>query len=717
MLLLGLLVLAGGLFVSSGRFHSVDESAMFVAAHNLVTEGVPHTNQMGYSLWALRPGEAVNSLSPDGNLYTKKSPVMIGLLVPLIALARLVGLETVRVALWMGPVLLAGTAVLLYSLSRKLNYQRGTATITTLLFAFATMALPYSQTIFGEMMAMFGLMLSLWSLIQLRITLHVARYAFLCGLGLALAMGVNMVYAFVALLFGSFLAVGFLVVNALPPPVGDTHQRPLTASEQRQNRREGNLHIIKVFSWFALPIILLGFGLLAYNQIRFGDWLTTGYNFAPGQEGFTTPLWWGMAGLLFSPARGLLWYSFPVILGVVGFPQFFKREKVLSWLMVTVIAMQVFAFSLWWEWWGGYGWGPRFLLPIVPYLMIFALPFVERATSTSSVTNAHGNRLAQTVIGIVALVGILVQVAGVDVDANRYEQWLDANFPAPVDASLRYHHDPALVYDVAASPIFNHWQQLLAGEADNLAWLLPDAAPQLPEIATAIQSQQQPGDALIFVEPDLLYEVLDADLPPAYGLPYNVDPADELAHTLFEAAIDEAQRLWLVTWYAPGDPANWYEANLRQDWSSISDEWLGDYRLILLARTPIAEKMMPVDVDFGDIHLLEYAVERVGETLFVTFVWEANETIPADYVNFVQVFGEGSRLITQQDRPPQAGYRLTSSWQVGEVVKDQYAFSLDNEGEAIQIHVGWYSWPDLERLPVTAHDDHQVSENSLILRP
>ena len=297
-----------------------------------------------------------------------------------------------------------------------------------------------------------------------------------------------------------------------------------------------------------------------------------------------------MAGLLFSPARGLLWYSFPVILGLLGFPQFFKREKVLAWLMVADnCAASTRVFSV-------VGMVGRVWLGAALFAAHCAIPddfcaavcgeshfdkLSDQRSWQSVRSNSHWYRGAGGGIGASGWCGCGCQpvraVAGCE-------------FSRPVDAPLRYHHDPALVYDVGASPIFNHWQQLLAGEADNLAWLLPDAAPQLPEIATAIQSQQQPGDALIFVEPDLLYEVLDADLPPAYGLPYNVDPADELAHTLFEAAIDEAQRLWLVTWYAPGDSANWYEANLRQDWASISDEWVGDYRLILLARSPIAEK-------------------------------------------------------------------------------------------------------------------------------
>jgi hypothetical protein len=692
LLLLGLLVLMGGLFVSSGRFHSVDESAMFVAAHNLVTDGVPHTNQMGYSLWALRPGEAVNSLSPDGNLYTKKSPVMLVVLAPLIVLAKLTGLETVRVALWLGPMLLAGTAVFLYSLSRKLSYQRGTATVTTLIFAFATMALPYSQTIFGEMLAMFGLVLALWAMRQFRFTDHVSRIAFLCGVGVALAIGVNGVYVVVAMLFGLFLSIEFHVK---------------TRSRKEHNLR--NLRMLHGLLWFVLPIVLLGIGLLIYNQVRFGDWLTTGYNFAPGQEGFTTPLWWGLAGLLLSPARGLIWYSSPVILGVLGLPKFFKREKSWAWLMTAVILVQVVAFSLWWEWWGGYGWGPRFLLPTVPYLMLFALPFVEKA--------CQGNRVAQAAVIGVSLFGVLVQVSGVDVDANRYEQWLDANHPAPPNVPLRYHHDPALVYDVSASPIFNHWQQLMAGEANNLAWLRSRVSSQLAEVSPVIEAHQRLGDVLIFVEPDLLYEVLAADLPPSYGLPYNVDPTDELAQTLFEKAIVEAQRIWLVTWYTPGDSDNWYVADLRQNWASMSDEWLGDHRLILLARPPVTKEMMPADVDFGDVHLHEYSVEWVDDLLFVMVTWGANAPMQTDYVNFVQVFDENGRLLAQQDRPPLAGYKPTSSWQVGQVVRDQYAFPLDADWQDLTVQVGWYAWPELERLPVMPHDGHQVSDNSLILDP
>lgn len=690
MLLLGLLVLVGGLFVSSGRFHSVDESAMFVAAHNLVSEGVPHTNQMGYSLWAIRPGEAVNSLSPDGNLYTKKSPVMIMLLVPLIALAKLVGAESVGMVLWLGPILLAGTAVIFYSLSHKLNFQRSTGTITTLMFAFATMALPYSQTIFGEMLAMFGLLLALWSMLTIHSTHHVSRYAFLCGLGVAFAIGINAVYAAVALVFGLFILFGFNV---------KTHRSRETCN---QNQR-----IIKILVWYALPILLLGVVLLVYNQIRFGDWLTTGYNFEPGQEGFTTPLWWGLAGLLLSPARGIIWYSLPVILGLIGLPTFYKRERPLSWLMLAVIGVQLVVFSLWWEWWGGYGWGPRFLLPVVPYLLVFALPFVETAV--------HGSRLAQVVIILVALVGVLVQVAGVDVDANRYEQWLDANFPAPTDAPLRYHHDPALVYDVAASPIINHWQQLLAGEADDLAWLREGVSPQLAEITAELQAKQRSGDSLIFVEPTLLYEVLEADLPTAYGLPYNIEPTDELAQTLFSEAVGDGKRLWLVTWYGPGDPENWYEAELRQDWASISDEWLGDLRLVLLAKPSSSTDITPADVDFGEIHLHEYVIEQVGEMLFLTLKWQANEPPLGDYVNFVQVFDENGRLLAQQDRPPQAGFKPTSSWQAGEIINDQYAFTGLTDLGDVQINVGWYSWPDLERLPVIVNDEHAVKDNSLIL--
>ena len=255
------------------------------------------------------------------------------------------------------------------------------------------------------------------------------------------------------------------------------------------------------------------------------------------------------------------------------------------------------------------------------------------------------------------------------------------------------------MYDVGASPILNHWQQLLASEADDIAWMRSETPFQITEIVTAVSQQQKPGDQLIFVEPDLLYDVLEADLLPAYGLPYNINPDDELAQNLFTEAVGDAERLWLITWYPPGDPANWYEASLRQEWASISDGWLGDYRLLLFAREPETAVITPKNTRFESISLAGNRIQTADNTLFVTLVWQAEEPLVQDYVSFVHVVSASGQLIAQQDRPPLAGYRPTSSWQVGESVVDRFAFVLPPEQLAeARVVVGWYEWPSLARL-------------------
>jgi hypothetical protein len=674
---LGLVVFLVGMLISNGRFHSVDESAMFVAATNLVRDGWPHTNQMGYSLWSLRPGEEVTMLSPDGDLFTKKSPLMIVLLAPLVALGQAIPAVGGRqMALLLGPLLTAATAVLLYTLARQLDYRRATATLAALIYTFATMALPYSQTVFGELAAAFGLLLALLGVIGARQPVAngkaPSRLAFGSGLGVALAMGVNALHTAVAGLFG----LTWLLIGRRWPAQRDWW---------------------RIMVAFSLPIALLGSGLLVYNAVRFGGPLSTGYRFAPGQEGFTTPLWWGLAGLLFSPARGLVWFSPPVLLAILGGGRFYRRERPLTWLMLAVIGVQGVAFSLWWEWWGGYGWGPRFLLPIVPYLMLFSLPLLDLV--------GRGHRWAQTAVGLLVGLGIVVQIGGTAVDANVYEQWLAAHFPAPANQPLRYHHDPTLVYNVARSPIVAHWQAMVAGKSQPFWWQVDDA-PRLATIPNIIRSAQQPGDVLVFLEPTLLNDIVAAeDLPSAFGLPTNIAATEPLAQTLWKIALEDATGVWLITWYAPGDAANWYERDLRQTWASQSEEWADGLRLLHFARPPQGPedgRTTAVHIPFQNIHLIGYRLTTHENTLFVELDWVAESPIAEDYVNFVQILAADGRVVAQQDRPPLGGYRPTSSWAMMETITDRFAFSLDSNGLAeARIIVGWYSWPTLERLPTT----------------
>jgi hypothetical protein len=125
--------------------------------------------------------------------------------------------------------------------------------------------------------------------------------------------------------------------------------------------------------WGAVAALLVG-----YNRVRFGYPLQTGYHFEAG-EGFNGPLLQGLWGLLLSPYRGLFWYTPLAAAALLSWPRFITRHKEEGWLLAAVSGAWVLLFSCWWMWWAGFAWGPRFLVPLMPFLVIVLMPMLERA--------------------------------------------------------------------------------------------------------------------------------------------------------------------------------------------------------------------------------------------------------------------------------------------------------------------------------------------------
>lgn len=326
-------------------------------------------------------------------------------------------------------------------------------------------------------------------------------------------------------------------------------------------------------------------------------------------------------------------------------------------------------------------------------------------------------------IGLILSAGIAVQVAGTVIDFNIYESELEAKFPAPKDQPLYYHHDPALVYDVARSPIAIQFQRLSTATPDVAWWPGAWAPASIPNIINVIQSSSPPSSstdtAIVYLAPELIDPlVITPNLPPTYGLPVNVSPTDALAQRLFARALRDPKRLWLITWYGAGDPGNWYEAHLREGWASVSEDSLDGYRLIQFVRPPEQPARHQTGDLFGAIRLLEYAAQLENDTLFVELQWQPDRALPENYITFVHVLGADGSLIAGQDRQPLGRYRPTSAWQPGETVVDRFAFILpSDQRQGSYIEVGWYSWPSLERLPVTNVTGGHIESNSLILTP
>jgi hypothetical protein len=117
-----------------------------------------------------------------------------------------------------------------------------------------------------------------------------------------------------------------------------------------------------------IPALGGGVGLLLYflyNFIRFANPLTFGQ---PMSFSFSA-LPQGVAGLLFSPGRGIIWYS-PVVLLAIPAIRKARKTKPIEVLLIAGLFLGFLGLhSLYENWHGGWSWGPRYLLPTLPGLM------------------------------------------------------------------------------------------------------------------------------------------------------------------------------------------------------------------------------------------------------------------------------------------------------------------------------------------------------------
>jgi hypothetical protein len=319
---------------------------------------------------------------------------------------------------------------------------------------------------------------------------------------------------------------------------------------------------------------------------------------------------------------------------------------------------------------------------------------------------------------VLLIAGLTVQIAGVTINPNLYEQELDAKHPAPVDQPLRYHHNPSLVYDAVASPIVQHWRQIASGTGPwQLGWWRENGQDR-STIVEEIKTRQRAGDMIALLDFTLQEQFLEAaDLPPVFGLPVNVAEDDSRAQTLWERVQRDAKRIWIVTWYPPADAGNWYERQIRQTWASEDEGWHDERRLVLTTRPLAAADVTEVDISFGPLKLISYHLATQGDQMLIELTWSALTDINSDYIGFVHLTDQDGQILAQQDRQPLGGYYPTSDWRPGETVTDRLAFTLPQGVESgdVMLRVGWYSWPSLERLPALS-DKFEIVDNSLVIK-
>ena len=79
----------------------------------------------------------------------------------------------------------------------------------------------------------------------------------------------------------------------------------------------------------------------------------------------------GMSVLLTSRDRGLIWFSPIILLGIFGIYPLYKKNKDIAYTLIAGVIAILFLYGMWGDPWGGWAFGPRYLIPAMGLMSIF----------------------------------------------------------------------------------------------------------------------------------------------------------------------------------------------------------------------------------------------------------------------------------------------------------------------------------------------------------
>jgi hypothetical protein len=139
--------------------------------------------------------------------------------------------------------------------------------------------------------------------------------------------------------------------------------------------------------WVFLTGAFIAAVWMIYNTVVFGSPFELGYSHSElwtehhhiGFMSLTWPHWEAIWGITFSPFRGLFVLSPLLVLAVPGFILWYRssERRAEFWVALTCVVVMFLFNSSSIMWWGGFAVGPRYLLPMLPF-MVLPIIFVFR---------------------------------------------------------------------------------------------------------------------------------------------------------------------------------------------------------------------------------------------------------------------------------------------------------------------------------------------------
>ena len=676
------------LLTFNGWFSSIDELAIYARAESLIQQGSLDTPQLAFSAYHNVVGE-----------------IEVGyalLAAPLYWLAQQTGrFNNIQVVMLLNPLLTAATGAVIYATARTLGYSHRGSAVAALAYGLTTLAWPYSRTLYREPLVGLGWSLGLYGLVYWRYRGRVA-WAMFCGLILVLTLAVKAT---------AIAALPFIFLAALAQLKG----------RERLGRSAAVLAIITV----AIALLFQGVFTWRYGSAwdlgNLSQWsLATGLRRIYGQ--------------LLSPGKGLIFYMPAVMLAVAGLVIMWRRYKAVTLAIGLPLLTTTVAYSSYDSWYGGQSWGPRFLVPAVPLIMLAIAPLWD----------ATKRRWLRGLYLAVLALSLIVQLGVVTADWWPGYKPLFETGPNPEDnAGLQ-------LANILLSPPL---AQLRAWGMDivDLLWfhpIRPDERAFSPWLALGLVAavlaaivawwltRRKGLPAVILLLPPAFALVVLIFLGPGATQGYPGLPAEQGKGLAAWAASDGTEPYTLVTmsnefhifyylgflkgdfihhWFSPnqtegfepileqtlgeevalvmdrvhidlafsGKDLEWW---LNEQLFRVSGEWLGDYELVRYANLPAEDwTSFEADYQFGDSFVVtQFDVSQTqlqsGDTLGLQLTVCRSGPAPDYHHLFTHLQGSGIQ-ISGHDGPLRYGGTQVVPWEEGDCLLERRAIAIPADAQ------------------------------------
>ena len=321
----------------------------------------------------------------DGRFYSLFPPGLPLLAIPFFLLGEMFNLAQLF-TFAVVPLFSIGVMVLLFKISLEIfKFSRNVSIIPAFLFAFGTTSWNYATTFFQHSASTFFILLAFYSVWRFR---QENSYRWLWGIIIWTCAGFSLYLDY---------PNGFLMIPVIAYFFWTSIQFIKESSSFKISFHHSFLTASIVF-------LILFSAQLYLNQKHFDSWKTFSNtlimydgnietakkrladpniirNEQKLREGFVeNRILKGVRVLLFAPDKGLFVFSPVFLLSLFGLYKLRKKFTEEGVVLLGLVAVNLLFYSSFWDPWGGWSYGPRYLIPSMAILSIFVAAWIENVS-------------------------------------------------------------------------------------------------------------------------------------------------------------------------------------------------------------------------------------------------------------------------------------------------------------------------------------------------